>query len=60
MIFYSLSRDIDPLMRRDLFDNELIFLKKFSEILLVINYLNLEFIKRNRKQRTDIRKNSFN
>lgn len=47
-------------MRRDLFDNELIFLKKFSEILLVINYLNLEFIKRNRKQRTDIRKNSFN
>lgn len=36
VIFENLSRDIDPLMRKDLFENEISALRKFSELLFVI------------------------
>ena len=36
-IFENLSKDIDPIMRKDLFENEIASLKKFSELLFVSN-----------------------
>jgi len=37
IIFESLSKDIDPLMRKDLYESEILFLRKFSELLFVKN-----------------------
>lgn len=44
-IFDNLSKDIDPLMKNDLFESEITALKKFSDLLLVREYfLTLLFI----------------
>jgi hypothetical protein len=36
VFFENLSKDIDPLMKKDLFENEISSLKKFSELLFVL------------------------
>jgi hypothetical protein len=37
-IFENLSKDIDPLMKKDLYESEISALKKFSELLFVIKF----------------------
>lgn len=42
-IFDNLSKDIDPLMKKDLFESEINSLRKFSELLFVINLIQFFF-----------------